>query len=660
MNKAEEWKKIILSINDNSFFDLMRNYLGRIETPFNKQDLINRLINFFNSNQVQEKILEILDDNDASILTAIHFMLGPSDSELHEVFPDWSYLDLHNNIQNLEERFLIYKKTNSYYITPVFEEIFLEKVISPSLLIETKTVESAIDPQLWLNDSLMFALLSFIQKNRNLIKIDGSIKKRGITELENIFPTLFSGAIGLKRFELCTSVLTNLNLVFSYDGLICTDIDRWNKLASLKKSKRYSLYYGAALAKNNSEAKLLSIFFTNFLNEFPKGKAISKQSVNRYYKLYVEAKHEKLPLFQLNKITEILKVMSILIESEDFLRINSSLDFFHKEKHDEPPLIIQPNFEITVKPFLNLEDSIFLATALEIRQYDLFSRFALTRESFLQAYDKGIKSEAILEKLHELSRKEIPQNVKISLKDWEDDHRKVKLYTGIVLKVSEDKQMLIDKTDYMKPYIREILAPGVYLLDQEQEKLWIEALKELSISPLPASRKIETGENLDRTFDDRFTNDGVEINERKDWIDPEKNQLSQIDSHIDLLLRKLETSGIKGDEKKEIEARIQRKLIIIESQINRGIIRPEITEAKGMNFQGKVRLIESALSNSSDRLELTYYTSTGVNSVLVQPAELLKEEKERTLIGKILPDEELIKIKISKISKVKKIRSSLF
>lgn len=660
MNKMDDWKKIILSINDNSFFDLMRNYLGKIETPFNKQDLIIRLINFFNREDTKNVILQMLDGDDQSLLTAIHLLKGPHDSQLQELFSEWTYLELHNRIQNLEERFLIYKKGKALYITPLFEEILLEKRLSPSHLITTKNSESALDPQPWLNDPLMLALLSFIQKNNNLIKIDGTIKKRGITELETVFPTIFSGEEGYKRFEICTSVLNNLNLIYNDDSLICTNLKLWNDLSLLEDSKRYTMYFGAALAENNHEVKHMISFFINLFNKFPKDKAISKSSINRYYKLYAESDDYRMPLFQLNKITDILKNLNILIENDDFIKINSLLDFKTSEVHNEPALIIQPNFELTVKPFITLKSCITLATAIELKTYDLFSHYTLTRDSFLRAFDKGIKSEEILATLSTQCGKDIPQNVTVSLKDWEEDHKKVKLYSGVVLKVSSDKQMLIENTDFLTPYIKENLAPGIYLLDKSQERLWMEALGELSISPLPAS-----GEEQKETVDIpvgfmSLTPEKSLSAEKTQWVEEDINDSSQIDSRIKILMEKLEKSGIKGDEKKEIKARISRKLIILEKQINSGIIRPEITEAKGMNFQGKIRLIESALSNKSDRLELTHYAPEGVEYLFVQPVELVTEEKEKTLIGKILPDEELIKIKISKISKVKKIRSSLF
>ena len=659
MNKEENWRKIILSINDNSFFDLMRNYLGQIETPFNKQELINRLINFFNKEQTRETIIEILDEWDISLLTAVNILNGPSDSKLRNTFSDWTYLDLHNRIQNLEERFLLYKKDKFYYITPVFEEILQDKVLSPSVLIKSKEIDVPSDAPLWLNDSLMIAMLSFIQKNKSLIKIDGSIKKRGITELEKVFPTVFSGEDGLKRFHICTAVLTNLNLITSRDGLIHLIREKWNKLSTLTEDLRYAMYYGAVLAQSSEETSNMIAFFSRFYKMFPQDRAILNDSLYLYIKLYCEQKRHEMAPFQLNRISDILKLLNILISDKDSLRINSLLNFNDNKTHSEPPLVIQPNFEITVKPFITLPDSVVLASAMEIKQYDLFSHYTLTRESFLRAFDLGIKSEEILQKLRDLSQKEIPGNVIISLNDWEEDHRKVRLYSGVVLKVSDDKKMLVEKTAFLKPYILENLAPGVYLLDPEQEKLWMEALGELSISPLPASGDT-SGEESEAFIPEIKHYDFESMGKRVKWSVQKVKEDRFLESHKESLLRKLNSSGIKGDERKEIEARIKRKLIILESQINRGIIRPEITEAKGMNFQGKVRLIESALLNSSDRLELNHYTQDGVESILVQPIELLKEEKERTLVGKILPDEEMIRIKVSKISKVKKIRSSLF
>lgn len=660
MDKTEDWRKIILSINDNSFFDLMRNYLGKIETPFNKQDLISRLINFFNNEQTKEKLLSMIDSEDASLLTAVSIIQGPSANQLQNVFHEWSYLDLHNKIQNLEERFLLYKKGKSYFITPILEDLFLQKIISPSLLIKTDPVVNGFDPGPWLNDPLLVALLSFIQKNKSLIKIDGSIKKRGMTELERVFPTLFEGEEGQRRFEICTSVLSNLNLIESRDGQIFINASQWKRLKEKNTINRHFMYYGAAISEDSASTAELIDFFASVYSNFPENRAIHRDSLNRFYALYCGHKKKTPVPYLLNRISEVLIDLNVFIEENDYIKINSLLDFPHNEQHSESPIVIQPNFEITVKPFITLPDIYALSNAIEIRQYDLYSRYILNRESFLRAYDKGIKSEIILERLGELSGKEIPQNVVISLKDWEEDHKKVSLFSGVVLKVSSDKQLLIDKTDFLKPYIKEVLAPGVYMLSKNQEKQWMAALGELSISPLPVDNMTDEAPDSDSIPEALPVFNEELLAKRRNWIEITDVKNTSIEDQKERLLKVLKNSGMQGDEKKEITTRINRRLIIMESQINRGIIRPEITEAKGMNFQGKVRLIESALQNRSAKLELNYYTPDGIQTILVQPLELLKDDKERTLIGKILPDEEMINIKVSKISKVKKIRSSLF
>ena len=51
-----EWRKAILKLPDQKFFDLMTFYLGEIKTPFNKQNLIDDLSAFLRKESVQEKI----------------------------------------------------------------------------------------------------------------------------------------------------------------------------------------------------------------------------------------------------------------------------------------------------------------------------------------------------------------------------------------------------------------------------------------------------------------------------------------------------------------------------------------------------------------------------------------------------------------------------
>ncbi|MBI9099712.1 MAG: hypothetical protein JEY91_14630 [Spirochaetaceae bacterium] len=85
-----------------------------------------------------------------------------------------------------------------------------------------------------------------------------------------MFPTVFSGEDGLKRFHICTAVLTNLNLITSRDGLIHLIREKWNKLSTLTEDLRYAMYYGAALAQSSEETSDMIAFFRVSIKCFPR------------------------------------------------------------------------------------------------------------------------------------------------------------------------------------------------------------------------------------------------------------------------------------------------------------------------------------------------------------------------------------------------------
>ncbi|MBB6481592.1 hypothetical protein [Spirochaeta isovalerica] len=655
MTKDEEWRKIILAINDNTFFDLMRNYLGRIETPFNKQDLMNRLVNFLSSNDIRDTLLSLIDEDEARLLSAVGLTGGATESQLRSSFPRWTYLELLTRIGNLEERFLIYRRKGIYNLTPLFEEELQRDYISPSLLIKTEEAAAGFDPPLWFCDPLMIALYSFFRSDSNLIKIDGSVKKRGSDKLEELFPHVFAGDEGLERFNLVLKMLTNLHLLEIIEGDISLNHGEWIRLADRPERDRYSLYYGAALADSPAGVAAMADFFVRFFKNFPEGRSVYSDSLAPYFLIFCSTG----PAFHPEKVQKILCDLNILVHSGQGLKLNGILQFREENSpHDDHPLIVQPNFEVTVRQTASLGDLIETAGALDLIQYDLYSRFSLTRKSFLRAFSGGLTPVQLRDHLETLSGKDIPQNISISLDDWASEHEKVMIYKGTVMKVAEDKRIFIEKTDVLKPFILEVLADGVYMMKEGYERQWLEALENLSITPRVMDSSLEKKEEFNTPVLTKHFN--WKLTTRSLWNQTFREDSEKGTELTEKLLKILDKSGIKGDEKKELEARIRRKLIFHPNQINKGIVRPEITEARGMNFQGKVRLVESALQNSSDRLELTYFSGGDARSILVQPLELKKEENDRILEGRILPDEEPIVLRVSKISKIRKIRSSLF
>ena len=108
--QLENWKKYILSLPEQVFFDIVRNYLGDVRTPFNKHDLVNKLTVFLTKDTTVEKVISLIDRADAEILTAISVLESPTVKELYRVFENKkNFYDFYLNLLNLEERMIIYR-----------------------------------------------------------------------------------------------------------------------------------------------------------------------------------------------------------------------------------------------------------------------------------------------------------------------------------------------------------------------------------------------------------------------------------------------------------------------------------------------------------------------------------------------------------------------
>jgi len=104
------WKSAVMTMPDNSFFELIRSVFGKIKTPFNKQQLIDDLEKFLLREDIQKTIAAYIDQNDAKIIAASALFGEPAPGELESFFSgEFSFAQLQDIIVNLEERFIIYR-----------------------------------------------------------------------------------------------------------------------------------------------------------------------------------------------------------------------------------------------------------------------------------------------------------------------------------------------------------------------------------------------------------------------------------------------------------------------------------------------------------------------------------------------------------------------
>ncbi len=109
-----------------------------------------------------------------------------------------------------------------------------------------------------------------------------------------------------------------------------------------------------------------------------------------------------------------------------------------------------------------------------------------------------------------------------------------------------------------------------------------------------------------------------------------------------------------------MSARIDRRLILDECQLVAAAVRYEKLEARGLDYVGKVRLVEQALSQGA-LVELFWRGPKGeANRAIVRPLGLEKTGTELMLRGEYYPEGEVFNLHIGKISLVRRLKRSIF
>lgn len=263
--KVVQWRECLTRLPDNLFFELIRMYLGEIKTPYNKQNLIERLGAFLHKEQVQQNILLLLSPTDCQLLSAIFYLENPTYSLLSRFFADtFSSSQLRESLMNLEERLLVFRNTSNllpkedpaFFLNPILEPV-LQQRIHPSLLLplpqdfqnqmETKPV-----PQLSAN--LLAAFFSFATEYPDLCRQDGTIKKRAIQRLSQIFPFTFTENL-TEFFQTLIISLQNLSLLKENSKGFEPDLQRWTAFAEIPLHFQ-SAYLAAAACGRDTKANL--------------------------------------------------------------------------------------------------------------------------------------------------------------------------------------------------------------------------------------------------------------------------------------------------------------------------------------------------------------------------------------------------------------------
>jgi len=677
MADIEKWKKIVISLHEQIFFDLMRNYLGDVKTPFNKHTLIDELAVFFSREKNIEKIISLIDKNDAAVLTALS-ILGPVKiKSLYQFFADKkNYYDFCLHLQNLEERMLICTDESSgdyplLIISPILDDILEERIINPEIIIPSSAVprETAAEDALWLNDPLLFSVFSYLLRQGQILKLDGNFRKKVTEELKTIFPDQLAVNPEI-RVDIIRMIFRRLGLVKQVGDYFQPVPDRWKELSELSPEERKKLCIGAAFSK---DYRVYTTFIEGLLKTLiSTGKGFNKKSLIKIIELLFIKNSQPLP----DKIEHIITIMCGLgfLENEgDIYFPNPSVTAFLPESGSETSgrnnFVIQPNFDIHVSKNISFEDGLLLALSADIKRYSEMVYFFFSRESFLRALESGYNCAAVASLFNRLGGFSVPQNIMFSMENWEKEYNSLTFYNGVVLVADEKKRNIIDNSGHFSSNLCRKLAEGVYLVNQKNIPALFEAFRKSGIDNLPSPDSLVPGyvENDEKKAcqpeplaDDVLALQNItalELDYSKTFYPVPES----VDPDSDEIRKKIEDSKLNSEQKEVISERVERKLILFPEQISKGIARYEKTEAKGLDYNGKVRIAEQIAGSRGFLAEIIETGPEGeLVKKLIKPDKLEKDGNNYYLKGVLLQDDSEVSISISKVSLIRKIRTSLF
>ncbi len=664
------WKNNLLNLPDSIFFDIMRNYLGDLKTPFNKHDLIRSLTAYIMKKEVKDRIFRLVDRDDARLLTAIALMKTAAIDEIYEFTKKYySFLELHNRIANLQERLLIcigYPEKNRgrklIMLNPVFEEELRAGFLNSSTIFETLTAaENTAAP--WLNEQLLAAFLSFAVNNKSAFAGSGLSRKKAESAFESIFQNLPDGDTpGIISF--LHDVCRELGFLEDSRGNPEIRLSRINEFGERPVFERTCLIAAAAVpAFSRDCVKNLDTSFkivSGIFNSLGEGVRLHRKDLKSVYYLIrrqVSAANPDANEFTSKLLTDALCYCGFLTKEEDFRIFNSG------SAHQNPErLRIQANFEITAPGILPLRDEISAALCSNIKSCDLTRIYELTKPAFAAALDSGLSMKDIAEALAGASAVPIPQNISFSMQAWEKEYKSISLNYGVVMTVSRERLPIIEHTPGLKDFVTAEPAPGVFILDPAGEAEWRKAFADAGFDMLPGIHSGSAGSGA------RFPSRELHLpDEAAEGIKIFKGNLhGDPDSIMDELGLRITKLRMSEENRQKLGARVKKKLILSESQLVVSNRPEERGEAGGLDHRAKIRLAERAIE-LENLLEITTARDLELDKTLVKPLRLEKTDTEQPdkppvyhIIGIELPDEKEFQIPVTRISYLKMLKSSLF
>jgi hypothetical protein len=714
---ATDWSDALLTSGTEALLGAVRNYIGPIKTPYDKRDLVLRLEAFLRRAETRETILALLDSLDVRILGSSFLLGSVPEHALKDLFAgELPLFELGVRISNLLDRLLLFRYQAGgrrlIAVNPLLEEELRSRVLDPGLFFcGTKVGESApssvpspssVPPAAAAVDARSaIALFSFLFHSPISTRKGGGLTKRAAERAAALLPEL-AAAPGDRLGVLARSLSASGVLSLREGEERIPDRGRFARLlATWGEDLPYYLAASIATAdatqvaassvpqasvpqasvplesrSADGAADALALVLANALEALPPGFVLPRAALARWLRIVARLAGlagDPAPAL------EPLEELGILAASGGGLVPAFSPPATPAAGDKRGTLVAEGSHALHLMPEANLDERLFVSCIARPIAVGKVWSFAVERDTVRRAFSAGLSAVTIAARLESMSGSGLPQSFAFSLRAWEEEYRSLRLYRGFVIAADDRQRLAIERSASLGRLIADRLAPGVYFLSASSPEEAVAALAAAGLEAPPITEAVNPRVNRQGGHLSTPRRLESEVSASEDEPSPARRRMeslahlvgpggfassslgTELEDRLASLRAALALSARSEDERRELADRIERRLVLTERQITQSDPRTERLEAGGLDYLGKVRVVERALREPGDRLEILYRLP-GEEPVraLLRPVRLDKNEKGLVLEAEDLGTGGPARVPLGAVSTVRRVRASLF
>ncbi|MDR1149745.1 MAG: hypothetical protein LBK66_14060, partial [Spirochaetaceae bacterium] len=652
----EQWKEALITLPDARFFNLVRSILGTIQSPFNKQRLLDKLTVFLSNNDVQETIAAYIDDDDHKIIAAVAALNEPARRDLGVFFSgEYAYTELDSLIANLEDRLIVYaiKEDGRLSLNPLLKKILLPFTADNSILfpyIRSDLTQPA-QTQFVYDDVFLSSFLIFLSSEKHILKRDGLIRGKLPKKARTIFP--YADVEVFVKSLRCIGLLP--------DGSFDPVGQKLQDFARLTEEERFLYCAAGVYISLNYDLTETFLPQKKIIQHIAASAALLYNALDED-NIYPASTLQR--LIQMNQaatggivlgvnepvkaavLLEAMEKTALLLKTEYGYRkriINSGGSFCRCIGGIEniPVIAFNSVFSFVLLPGITFSEAVSLAAFCEIVKAKPPVQFEITRKSAVRGFNSGMSGKTMVEILKKLSLSGALSDLETTLGGWEKRHSEIIIIEGVSLVLSEE-QRYIAQAEQIAPHIVLNPSPGVYMLDFAGRDEAAMMLRKAGVDIVfePHIKSAASFSKKAPPFFAAFSPRADTLIEKPAERPPsaysyKHKSAEKYKNHFRSVLDELKISQMERD---ELTSRIERKLIVSPCQLSGAYIRYERREARGLDYAGKLAIVKQALL-SNEAVEIIVQDSDGSEKCISGgvPVTLAKSNNNETILSVKLP-----------------------